>query len=462
MDWNKEITSLQDAFIDDLKGLIKIESVRDENSVTHHAPFGKGCRDALDYMLNLARRDGFDVLDIDGYAGVISYGEGSESVGVLAHLDIVPVGEGWTYPALDAQVVEGYMFGRGTVDDKGPAMASYYALKLLKNQQIIRNKKVMLILGCDEESGMQCMDYYKQHGEIPTLGFTPDADFPVIYGEKGGLHVHFHGTMPSCITYMKAGERANVVIEEACAKVRVWDDALDVLFQFYLESNGLRGRIEHSEGGCILYMKGKAAHGAMPYDGLNAGLHLLNFIGIAWKDTFVKTIYELLHDWMGKPLDINFEGAHMGFLTMNTGIISIEDSNIDILVDIRYPNDMDVKEIEQCITRQAKRNKLPLSIEFHEKAAPLFVDPNSKLVTTLSAVYREYSHDDSTPNKTIGGGTYAKKFDNFVAFGPEFPNTTIPEGLCVGGVHQANEAVCLQDLYTSIAIYTESIKRLAK
>ena len=152
------------------------------------APFGEGCRKALDYMLELGRKEGFEVKDYDGYAGVISYGEGTESVGVLAHLDIVPLGDGWTKDPYGGEIEQGYLFGRGALDDKGPAMAGFYALKMLKDKGIQLDRKIMLILGCNEETGMECMKYYTQHGEIPTMGFTPDADFPVIYGEKGGLH----------------------------------------------------------------------------------------------------------------------------------------------------------------------------------------------------------------------------------------------------------------------------------
>ena len=181
MNWLTELEKYQDEFIQDLKGLIAIPSVRDDSKKAEGAPFGAGCRKALDYMLELGRREGFEVKDYDGYAGVISYGDGEESVGVLAHLDVVPVGVGWSKDPFAAEIIDGYMFGRGTLDDKGPAMSGFYALKMLKDKGIKLNRKVMLILGCDEESGMECMEYYTKHGEIPTLGFTPDADFPVTY-----------------------------------------------------------------------------------------------------------------------------------------------------------------------------------------------------------------------------------------------------------------------------------------
>lgn len=462
MDYKKEFTSYQDVFIKDVTGLIRIASIRDETSVSEGAPFGKGCRDALDYMLNLGKRDGFVVKDIDGYAGVIEYGEGSESVGVLAHLDIVPIGDGWHHDPLGAEIVQGYMFGRGTMDDKGPAMAGYYALKMLKDHNVKLNKKVMLIIGCDEESGMECMEYYKKHAEIPTLGFTPDADFPVIYGEKGGLHVHLSGTSSTILQEMKAGERINVVIGEASALVPTWDATYNTLFEFYLQTNALQGSVRKEQDAYRLTIKGTSAHGAMPYHGNNAALHILNFVGSAYEDAFAKQLYQLLHDWMGTGLHIAFEGASMGFLTMNTGVVTLNNQQVEILLDIRYPNDISVEDIKASIQKTIEGCSVNLNVAFHEKAKPLFVDPTSKLVTTLHDAYRFYSHDELTPNKTIGGGTYAKKFDNFVAFGPEFPNTKPPKDLLVGGVHQGDEAVCLEDLFTSVAIYAASIEKLAE
>lgn len=462
MDWLKEFTSYEDAFIEDLKGLIAIYSIRDDKSACKGAPFGKGCHEALQYMLNLGKKHGFAVHDIDGYAGVIEYGESEESVGILAHLDVVPLGDDWTKDSLGGDIIDGYMFGRGVLDDKGPAMAAFYALKMLKDKGIVLPKKIMLILGCDEESGMQCMDYYVKHAQVPTIGFTPDANFPVIYGEKGGLHVRFHGQCESIISSMKAGNRPNVVIDKAFAilKKGTWLD--ESLFDFYLKSNALEGTIKQVDGEFHLFMQGVSAHGAMPYLGVNAALHMLNFIASATDDYFAKSSYQMLQDWMGKPLDISMEGAHMGFLTMNTGIVKVEQGYKEIVVDIRYPNDADVEQIKRCILEHTNTLQYPLQVEIINKANPLFVDPNSKLVTTLSSVYRKYSKDESTPNMTIGGGTYAKKFPNFVAFGPEFPNQEMPKHMFVGGPHQRDEGILLTNLYKAIAIYCESIEKLAE
>lgn len=462
MNWLHEIEDYKEDFIKDLRGVLRIPSVRDDASASADAPFGKSCKEALDYMLALAEEEGFSTQNIDGYAGVITYGEGEESIGVLGHLDIVPIGEGWTKDPYAGEIVDGYMFGRGTVDDKGPGMAGFYALKMLRDKGIKLNKKIMLIYGCDEESGMECMDYYVNHAEVPSCGFVPDADFPVIYGEKGGLHITLKGKRDTVIASMHAGERPNIVIGKASAIVHAWEERSLDLFDFYLKTNQLEGSVVYTGTQVEISIEGTFSHAAWPYNGNNAALHLLNFIGKTYDDKFANDTYEMLNDWQGKPLGIQKEGVYMGFLTMSTGIVDIEDGEISILVDVRYPNDCDTNAILEGFQKKANELDYGLEIAIAKNSKPLFVDPNSKLVTTLMDVYREYTNDNFTPALTIGGGTYARKFPNFVAYGPELPNRVHPEGLFIGGPHQKDEAVNVDDLLMSVAIYTAAIEKLAK
>lgn len=458
MNWLNESKHYKDGLIQDIKDIIAIPSVKAEASA--QAPFGKPCRAALDHMLTLGKEAGFVTKDIDGYAGVIEYGEGEESVGVLAHLDVVPVGEGWTKDPFQAVEEQGYLFGRGVLDDKGPGMAAFYALKMLKDHQVKLHKKIMLIFGCDEESGMDCMNYYVKHAEIPSVGFTPDADFPVIYGEKGGLHITMQGAMDSVIESMHAGERCNIVIGKASCLVKEWDDRATDLFDFYLKANGLQGSILYTGNQAEIMIEGTFAHAAMPYLGNNAALHLFNFIGNCFGDEFATKTYAMLKDWMGKPLDIYIDSAEMGFLTMNTGIVNIEHGTAEIVIDIRYPLGTNADTVMKGFHKSANALAYPLAIELNSDTKPLYVDPNSELVTTLGEMYRQYSGDHSA-NKTIGGGTYAKKFPNFVAFGPEFPNRIHPEGLFVGGPHQRDEGIFIEDLLCATAIYAGALEKLA-
>lgn len=460
MKWYELTKQYENEMLKDLRDLLAIESVKQEPQ--EKAPFGVGCRQVLDKMMEIAKRDGFEVLDLDGYACVISYGEGEESVGVLGHLDIVPIGDGWSYDPFGKDLVDGVLFGRGTIDDKGPGMAAYYALKAVKDAGIPLKRKVMLIYGCDEESGMGCMKYYKQHGEIPTMGFVPDANFPLIYGEKGIYVFELSGKVDTVIVSMKAGNRPNIVIGKATAVVKSMTKEQEQLFDFYLISHQLKGTRKVLENGQVeLFIEGKPFHAMAPFNGVSAGLHLLNFIGSAYQDQFANTIYQQYGSWQGDGIGIAMEGARMGFLTLNTGIILIENGIAKVVVDIRYPIDVDVEVMKEKIKAANESNILQFSLKVLNDSAPLYVDPKSTLVSTLESIYRKYSGDQTTPIMTIGGGTYARTFENFVAFGPELPNMNQDLAIKVGGPHQEDEGVKVADLMLSMAIYAESIEQLA-
>lgn len=457
MNYYNEAKKYEKAFLEDLKEIIAVPSLRNIEEASENAPFGPECRKVLDIMLNKAKADGFKVIDYNGYAGVIEYGEGEETVGVLGHLDVVPIGEGWSKDPLGCEIKDGYVFGRGVLDDKGPTLCGYYALKMIRDLNIKLNRRVLLIMGCDEESGMQCMDYYKKHGEIPTMGFTPDADFPVIYGEKGILDFQLTGEMNSVIKYMKAGERPNIVIGKAIATLTEMNAHQKAMFDYYLNANNLEGSVKDVEDGVEVCVHGKYMHSAYCYNGVNAALHLLNFVGITYNDSMAKKLHDVLIDWKGSGLGIDVYGAYMGFLTMNTGIVHIENGKFNVTIDIRYPNDVDGKTLVSKAKHALENTGIELVNETDSK--PLFVNPQSKLVQDLMSSYHKYSGDTFSPAKTMGGGTYARKFENFVAFGPEFPSGEKPD-FYVGGPHEKDEAVCIDDMMKAIAIYTDAIEKL--
>lgn len=456
MDYKKIADNYRDEYYKVLKDLIGIKSIYDENTVDTNAPFGKGCRDALDYMLNLAKKDGFKTIDYNGYAGVIEYGESKESIGMLAHLDLVTIGEGWTHDPFGAELIDGFVFGRGVADDKGPAVSAYFAMKALKDLNIKPKRKIMLILGCDEESGMACMNYYVKHGEIPTLGFTPDADFPLIYAESGMLGFEIEGQIDNNpISYMNSGERSNVVLANATAIMNGIDNTQIDEFNYYLKAHNISGSIDVADN--KINFIGRAAHAMECYCGLNAGLHLLNYVGISYDNMQLRKLYSLLQDWRGTGFNIDINGSYMGFLTMNIGKIKIENNKINITIDIRYPNDVTAQELIEKI--QSKLDfELPgyKMVNIDTSHMPLFVDPNSEFIKVLMNSYQEITGDYNTPAQAIRGGTYAKCFKNFVAFGPEKP-TKRETNLDVGSIHQANEAIYFDDLIEAIAIYLKAI-----
>lgn len=464
MNYAKEAEARKEDFLCDLNKLVEIESTRDLSTRKEDAPFGENCRKVLDTMLDMGRRDGFTVKDADGYAGVIEYGdpENPDTVGILGHLDIVPLGEGWTKDPLKVTESDGYIFGRGVLDDKGPAMAAYYAMKMIKDAGIPLKKRVMFIAGCDEESGMECMDHYVKAGyEIPRTGFVPDAEFPVIYGEKGGAHVTLLAPGSTAIKEMKTGTRINIVTGKADALVHEATEEQKKLFQFFLDTNGLTGTVTDTRDGVLYHVEGESSHAAWPEKGNNAAAALLNFIGNAYDDKAARDMASMIRDYSGKYAGIQQTGMYMGPLTMNAGLMEAGPEEIRVHLDIRYPNETSGQEIVEKIQAVADTKATPIKAVLDSDSKPLFVDPSSTLVQTLMDVYRTHTGDTYSPAITIGGGTYARKFDNFVSFGPELPNEKPCTTQFVGGCHQKDEGVKLSDMLNAIAIYADAIVRLA-
>ena len=205
-------------YLEDLFGLLRIDSVLKEQPEVKDAPFGYGCVEALNYTLELGKKMGFKTKNIDNIAGYIEFGEGKEILGILCHLDVVPVGEGWTNPPFSPILKDGKIYARGSNDDKGPLMSSLYAMKILKDNGFKPNKRVRLIIGTDEETASRGIVRYLEKEEQPTIGFSPDADFPLIYGEKGIMSIDIISKeVTSAIENIKSGDVYNVVPDKAYA-----------------------------------------------------------------------------------------------------------------------------------------------------------------------------------------------------------------------------------------------------
>ncbi len=306
------------------------------------------------------------------------------------------------------------------------------------------------------------MEYYSKHGEIPTVSFTPDAEFPAIYGEKGLLQITLNGQAETPIVRMHCGERPNVVIGKASALVKDFKEEYVDLFDFYLRSYNLEGSLEYTEEGCVVNINGQSAHASLPWRGINAALHLINFIGNAYENEFLMNTYKMLSDWRGSGVGIEKEGAYMGFLTANVGIVDIENGEFAITIDMRYPNDTDSETILNGYRETFKQLAYPAEITVRSDSKPLFLDPNSEMIQTLMNVYREYSGDTFTPAMAIGGGTYARTMPNCVAFGPEYPIARHTTDMVVGGPHQADEGINIEDMLCAIAIYAGALEKLGQ
>ena len=206
--------------VNSISEIIKFNS--EKSAPLKGMPFGKGAADCLDYFLSLARSFGFETVNYDNYAGEVIFGEG-EDFAILAHLDVVPAGSGWLHEPYGGEIdyKNRKIWGRGAMDDKGPAIISLYCLKQLKDEGFKPEKRIRLIVGCNEESGWECIKYFKAHSTMPETGFSPDADFPVIYAEKGILHVAFTFAVNGDFSSLVGGSAANMVCDECVVKAPV-------------------------------------------------------------------------------------------------------------------------------------------------------------------------------------------------------------------------------------------------
>lgn len=458
MDFKKLMEPFREAMIQDLVDLIGFASLTDEDNSHVGAPFGDAINESLLWFLDKAKADGFDVDNVDGYAGICSFNsDASESVGVLGHLDVVPVGEGWTKDPFGGEIEDGILYGRGSGDDKGPTIAAYYAMKLLKSLPIEPKKKIELILGVDEETGMRCMEYYKNNRKVPQQGFVPDASFPVIYGEKGILNIMLSGKANTIITNLVAGERPNIVIGKATVSVKAKHDQAKL--DLYCQSHQIDAQVSLDQGQTHITFNGKYAHASMPEKGLNAAFHALNYVGSAYDDVLAQELASLTRGYLGEGLNIVTNGVYMGFLTANLGMVNINDGEFRLVIDIRYPNDLNYESLMKDIKERVSQVSEHIEVSEIIHKEPHFVDPQSPLVTTLTKVYQKHTNDTFTPPLTMGGGTYARTLPNFVAYGMDFLLHPRPD--YVGGAHEKDEGIYLDDLFLASVIYAEALYLLA-
>lgn len=465
MDFLKLIDDYKDEIIGTTQEIIKIKSV--EEKPLPGMPFGEGPYKALEKTLEVAEEMGFKTKNLEGYAGHIDFGEGEEVVGVLAHLDVVPEGEGWTYGPYSGEIHDGKIYGRGTVDDKGPAVATLYAMKALKESGAELKRKIRLILGANEETGWGCMDYYFKHEKAPNMAFTPDAEFPVIHGEKGIIIfdlVYKLNNSSDCdiiLKDIKGGNAPNMVPDSAEAKLQVKDyNLFEEGYKKYIEEKNYPITIKKVEDEVQVIAKGISAHGSTPEKGENAITYLMDYLGYIFNgecslcrfiDVYNQRIAFKHH---GEGIGCGFEDDVSGKLNFNPGMIKLEDGKIIITINIRYPIKTTSKEVYDGIRENLNDTNIEL-VEGSKDTKPLYVPKDDFLVEKLMNVYREFTGDTESQPITIGGGTYARAMENAVAFGPMFPGQ-------VELAHQKDEYISIDHLMKITKIYAMALYELAK
>lgn len=434
---------VKDEFLISLKTLISYPSVLNEGE--NGTPFGQAIQDVLEKTLEICRDIGFTTyLDPKGYYGYAEIGQGAELLAILCHLDVVPSGDeaDWQTPPFEATIKDGWVFGRGVQDDKGPSLAALYAVKSLLDQGIQFKKRVRFIFGTDEETLWRCMARYNTIEEQASMGFEPDSSFPLTYAEKGLLQVKLHGPGSDQLE-LEVGGAFNVVPDKANYQGPLYEQVCNDLKEAGYDYQSTEQTVT---------VLGVPNHAKDASQGINAVIRLATILAPLQEHpalSFLAT--QAGQDGTGRQIFGDIADEPSGHLSFNVAGLMINHERSEIRIDIRTPVLADKEELVELLTRCAQNYQL--RYEEFDYLAPLYVAKDSKLVSTLMQIYQEKTGDNS-PAISSGGATFARTMPNCVAFGALFPGAKQTE-------HQANECAVLEDLYRAMDIYAEAVYRLA-
>lgn len=433
-------------------------------------PFGPQVQRAYDYMLAKAGEAGFTTWDADHFGGHFDYrGSGSDIVGILGHLDVVPEGDGWDFDPFGGAVSDGCVCGRGAMDDKGPVIASFYAMKALQDLGYQPVKTIRMILGLDEETQWEGMRHYLAFAEdLPGCGFTPDADFPVVRAEMGFLVFELarkfgrNTNKGLQLRSISGGTAANCVPDSARAVL--YDDTgagYDEIRSMIAELRETTGWKIHCKGiGKSLEIRtlGRSAHGAKPEKGENAIAMLMGVLGcFHFASDDVAEFIHFFNDHIGFDLHGERMGCALadepsGSLIWNTGMIQQDSGSVRLTINVRYPVTLDVETVYEGVTKTITPYALGIIKVRH--VPPVYFPAEDPVIGELTEIYRRHTADQDHQPLVIGGGTYARALPGIVAFGARFPGDAD-----LG--HQKNEKISIDRLLQLSKIYAEAIYRLA-
>ena len=441
----KYVEDNYEGMLKDLKDLVKHNSVNSDDA----EPFGSENRAVLEEAIRIMDEKGFRTENVDYYACYGEIGQGEETIGLVAHLDIVPAGDGWDSDPFTVTQKGDRLYGRGVSDDKGAAVASMYAMKYLKDTNYPLKKKVRLILGCNEETGSLCIKHYVEKYGSVDMGFTPDGSFPGIYAEKGMISGVLRGKS-SKILAIKGGEARNIVCKKVTAKISAGSFDEKKLEAFFKE-NRIRYELEKKED-CLLTVYGVAAHAASPDLGVNA----INWLFEGLYNADINDPYvSFFHRYIGNTL----HGELMGFeelkdeatdTSVNIGMIDIEDGMINATVDMRFPIESNVKK---CLALLDKVRDGDNAFVYQGGIEPIYFPQDSPMIKAMLKAYQDVTGDTESKMLAIGGGTYAKSIKNIIAFGCGFEKDQ-------DNIHNANESMAIENFKKQVLIYIEAIKNL--
>ena len=454
--------------LEDISELVSYPSVADGDAAEPGAPFGKAVRGALDCALGIAEKLGYTVSDDEGYVGMADIaGERSEQLATICHVDVVPAGPGWNTDPFTMERREGWLLGRGVIDDKGPAVLGLYAGAYLLHEGIKPRYTFRALLGCDEEVGMSDIHHYLDGHEQPAFLFTPDAEFPVCNAEKGQFGATFtSGKIEGGrILSWSGAEATNAIPSESICELAI--DASELPAPEWHAD-----RIEISSlgaGRSRIFAHGIGGHASMPEGTLNAVKLVVEYLRHA-EETFAAEHKQLLtpeeHEFVkflefvhadtaGKGLGIDAESPAFGPLTCNAGTVCVRDGHIEQTIDVRFPDSTSVDTMRMQISVLTERFGVTVTVD-HAKE-PFSVAADDPAVRALIDTYNELTGKSAEPF-AMGGGTYARQFARAVSFGPEELDTVLPTW--GGPMHGPNECANEELLKQAFKIYIVAILRL--
>ena len=451
--------SVRDGMIEDVRALVRIRS--DKAEPQPGMPFGPGPAAALSAALALGEKMGFSVRNYENYVGAVDLNGLPKQLDILAHLDVVPAGEGWRVTAPYEPVVkDGRLYGRGAADDKGPAVAALYAMKAVRDLGVPLKKNVRLILGTDEECGSADLTYYYEREREAPMSFSPDAEFPVVNIEKGRFSTGFHADYPAGpalprVVSASGGDVINVVPGFASAVVEgLSEAALRPFLEAAERETGIRFGLRSEDGGIAIEAQGAPGHASAPENSRNAVTALLDLLSRlplapSAGAKALRAVHALFPhgDWRGKAAGIALSDGLSGELTISLDRLRFGETGLSGAFDCRTPICATDENLRYVFREKAA--SLGIAIDDRSVAPAHHVPEESEFVRTLLRCYEQYSGREGRC-MAIGGGTYAHRLKNGVAFGCALPGTE-------NRMHAADEFAVVEELVLSAEIFTQVI-----
>lgn len=437
----QKVSEYTEEMLQDLRELVSYPSVYSDDA----APFGQANIDCLNHALELGRKLGFTAVNVDNYAGYIEIGQGEEVIGVVGHLDVVPVSDTWKTDPFEMTLIDGKYYGRGTSDDKGGVVCGLMAMKIINELKPDLNKRIRLIMGCNEESGSRGLQYYIEKYGYVDCGFTPDGSFPVVFGEKGMIGASFCAKTQKIIN-IKGGTARNAVA--AKVEIELKPDCFDeTKLSEYLNNNGLKMVLKKDET-WKLTVFGTAAHASTPEEGINAISYAMEGLYLAGiDDPFVTAYHEKVGTgYYGEKAGVDLNDEY-GRLTFNIGVINKKDDKITASIDIRFPVTMKHEPIIEQLLSNGEGYIINAG-----GVDPLFFPLEHPMIKAMLDAYYDVTKSDLKPI-TMGGGTYARTMHNIVAFGCDTQEYN-------WHIHDDNEFVTLKSLQTQVEVYANALLNL--